>query len=288
MSPPTAYELIDFGHGRKLERFGGVLLDRPCPAADGFYPEDPAKWKQAGAKYLRKQGNEGTWQWNENAKFDVPWTLELESLTFELRLTESGHLGVFPEQAPSWRWIGKQVRRARRPLKVLNLFAYTGGSTLSAAAAGADVVHVDAAKNVVGWARRNAKLSARHETSIRWIVEDARKFVHRELKRGNSYDAVILDPPSYGHGPKGEVFKLSDDLMPLLSDCKALTEGQRAFVLMTCHSPGYGPAELEACLADAVLGTCGAGAQANTLDLRTADGRQLNAGVSVRWPGPLC
>ena len=120
---------------------------------------------------------------------------------------------------------------------------------------------------------------------IRWITEDARKFVQRELKRENFYDAVILDPPSYGHGPKGEVFQLADDLLPLLADCGTLTAGRRAFILMTCHSPGYGPAELEACLADAVLGTCSAGARASTLDLQTADRRRLNAGVSVRWPG---
>jgi 23S rRNA (cytosine1962-C5)-methyltransferase len=186
---------------------------------------------------------------------------------------------------PNWRWIAKQVRRAGRPIKVLNLFAYTGGSTLAAARAGAQVVHVDAAKNVVSWARRNARLSGLSEAPIRWITEDARKFVSRELKRENLYDAVVLDPPSYGHGPKGEAFQLDDDLMPLLADCGALTAGHRTFMLMTCHSPAYGPAELEACLADAVLGSCSAGALATTLDLQTGDGRRLNAGVSVRWPG---
>jgi 23S rRNA (cytosine1962-C5)-methyltransferase len=170
------------------------------------------------------------------------------------------------------------------PLKVLNLFAYTGGSTLAAAAAGAEVVHVDAAKNTVNWARENARLSGLENAPIRWIVEDALKFVEREVRRGNQYDAVILDPPSYGHGPDGNPWKIGEHLLPLLEACGELTQQSRAFLLLTCHSPGYGPAELEAYLADAVFGSCQAGATAHELSLPTEDGRALPAGVAVRWP----
>jgi 23S rRNA (cytosine1962-C5)-methyltransferase len=167
---------------------------------------------------------------------------------------------------------------------VLNLFAYTGGSTMAAAAAGARVVHVDSAKNTVGWARSNAAAAGLEESPIRWIVEDASKFVAREVKRGNSYDAVILDPPSYGHGPSGETWKLDEDLIPLLQNCAKLTADSRAFILLTCHSPGFGPAEAEAYLADAVFGHCSAGANARALNLKTASERKLNAGIVARWP----
>jgi 23S rRNA (cytosine1962-C5)-methyltransferase len=203
---------------------------------------------------------------------------------FELKPTESGQIGIFPEQAENWDWIDRQVRRADRELTLLNLFAYTGGSTLAAARAGARVVHIDAAKNVVRWARRNAQISGLEEAPIRWIAEDAQRFVERELRRGNRYDGVILDPPSYGHGPQGEVWKLSDHLMPLLEKCGQLTRSRRALFLLTCHTPGFGPAELEASLADTVFGHCQAGVRAGRLQLATVSGRRLPSGVYARWP----
>ncbi|MDA1051669.1 MAG: class I SAM-dependent methyltransferase [Planctomycetota bacterium] len=212
------------------------------------------------------------------------WTIKHGELVFELQPTPFGHVGVFPEQAANWDWIAKQVARESRPLRVLNLFAYTGGSTLAAAAAGAEVVHVDSAKNTVAWARRNAELSGLSEKPIRWIAEDAKKFAARELRRGNRYDAVILDPPSYGHGAKGETWKITRDLHPLLTTCAKLTEGHRAFMLLTCHSPGFESPEVEAILADAVFGTCQAGATARPLTLTCIDGRQLPSGVVARWP----
>ncbi|MCA9214149.1 MAG: class I SAM-dependent methyltransferase, partial [Planctomycetales bacterium] len=171
-----------------------------------------------------------------------------------------------------------------RRLKVLNLFAYTGGSTLAAAAAGAEVTHVDSSKSVVTWARRNAELSNLCDAPIRWIVDDCTKFVQRELRRENFYDAVILDPPSYGHGAKGGPWKLSHDLMPLLDACASLTSRSRAFLLLTCHSPGFGPAELSACLEDTFFGHCQTGAQAKRLFIRCDDGRKLDAGAVARWP----
>lgn len=188
------------------------------------------------------------------------------------------------EQSENWRWLDTQIRRLGGPCRILNLFAYTGGSTLAAAAAGAEVVHVDSARNVVQWARRNAALSGLSDAPIRWIIEDAATFVKRELKRGHQYQGVILDPPSYGHGPRAESFKLTQDLMPLLQGCRELTQHYRGLMLLTCHSEGYGPAELEACFSDAVFGSCSAGARATDMNLQTAQGRKLHAGVCVRWP----
>lgn len=276
------YQLLDFGDGRKLERFGAYVLDRPSPAAEGFQPASSASW-QASARFERGDGESGVWR----PKDALPerWTIRHGKIAFELKGTEFGHLGIFPEQAENWDWIARQVERAKRPLKVLNLFAYTGGSTLAAAAAGAEVVHVDAARNTVAWARRNAALSGLEAAPVRWIAEDAMKFVRRELKRGNGYDAVILDPPSYGHGPAGEVWKINEHLLPLLEACGKLTEGRRAFMLLSCHAPGIGPAELSAYLADAVFGHCGAGGKASELTIEAANGRRLPAGVVARWPG---
>ena len=280
MSPPT-YELIDFGDGKKLERFGRYLVNRPSPAATGTAVSQPDAWQRADAIY-QKRGSSHRWSGPEDA---ADWQVTIQDVTFQLRATESGQVGIFPEQRSNWKWIATKVRSANRPIKVLNLFGYTGGSTLVAAAAGAAVVHVDAAKNAVGWAKENAALSGLKEAPIRWIVEDAPTFVQREGRRGNTYDAIILDPPSYGHGPKGEPFKIKEDLLPLLEHCGQIWGPNRSFFLLTCHSPGYGPAELEACLSDAVFGACQSGGRAQRMNLSTADGRMLNAGCSARWPG---
>ncbi|MBI2479366.1 MAG: class I SAM-dependent methyltransferase [Planctomycetia bacterium] len=276
------YRLLDFGAGRKLERFSEYILDRYSPPAENIRRADATLWKQANACFERTQGDEG--RWKPADALPSTWTIAHGELVFELRPTPFGHLGVFPEQAANWDWIARQVARASRPLRVLNLFAYTGGSTMAAAAAGAEVVHVDSAKNTVAWARRNAELSGLAEKPIRWIAEDANTFAERELRRGNRYDAVILDPPSYGHGPKGETWKITSDLHALLTTCAKLTEGQRAFMLLTCHSPGFEPPEVEAILADAVFGTCQAGATARPLTVPCTDGRQLPSGVLARWP----
>ncbi|MBC8353435.1 MAG: class I SAM-dependent methyltransferase [Planctomycetes bacterium] len=276
------YQLLDFGAGRKLERFGAYTLDRACPAAEDTRKAATAEWKKADARYERTLGDEG--RWKPATALPSAWTLAHGDFAVQLQPTPFGHLGVFPEQAENWDWIVRQVARASRRLRVLNLFAYTGGSTLAAAAAGAEVVHVDSAKNTVAWARRNAELSGLNIKPIRWITEDAKRFAERELKRGNRYDAVILDPPSYGHGPKGETWKITRDLHSLLTTCAELTDGQRAFMLLTCHSPGFEPPEVEAILADAVFGTCQAGATAKPLTLTCIDGRQLPSGVVARWP----
>lgn len=275
------YELLDFGQGRKLERFGSYVLDRPSPAAEHETRSQPAIWADADARFERMAGQKGRW------RGDVPdsWEIACPDFRFRLKPTDVGHLGIFPEQAANWLAIRKCVRQAvsRRAAnskssivdhpKVLNLFAYTGGSTLAAAVAGAEVVHVDAASNVVAWARQNAELSGLADAPVRWIAEDARKFVEREVRRGSQYDIVILDPPSYGHGPKGQVWKLSNHLMPLLEMCGELTKTNRLMLLLTCHSSGISGADLEAMMADAVYGSCQAGAVARPLWIPTADGR---------------
>jgi len=282
MLPPDQYELLDFGAGRKLERFGPLVLDRPAPAASDVAMADPARWTSGNARFTRHDAASGVWTGPD--QLPTPWRLHYRSLVLELQCTPSGAVGAYPEQVENWDWIERQVRRSGRVLKVLNLFAYTGASTLAAAAAGAEVVHVDAARPVVSWARRNAVLSQLADAPIRWIVDDARKFVQRELRRGNEYHAVILDPPTYGHGPKSEPWELPADLADLLAACGRLTQRSRAFMLLTCHAPTIGPPELEAMLADALCGHGQSGVVAKTLAVRTRDGRRLPSGVVARWP----
>lgn len=284
MLPTGQYELLDFGGGRKLERFGDVLIDRPSPAADGLPHGDPTRWREAAVRYERAAGDQGVWHGMVAAAggsepLDERWTIQHGPLALELRLTDFGQVGVFPEQADNWDWIAAQVRRCAAPPRVLNLFAYTGAATLAAAAAGAEVTHVDAARTTVTWARRNAELSGLSDRSIRWIVEDAPKFVRRELKRGRQYHAVILDPPSYGHGPNGEVWKLAEHLPELLADCAKLTAGDRRFVLLSSHTPGFGPAVLGRLLADALDI---AQVESGELVLYTSSSRRLPCGALAR------
>jgi len=284
MFTPDQYELIDFGDGRRLERFGPWLLDRPCPAVEQIARADPDAWSQADARFDRDDGEEG--QWICERELPERWTVTHGPVTFELKPTAVGHLGLFPEQAANWHWITKQ--RGRESLlasgtKVLNLFAYTGGSTLAAAAAGAEVAHVDAARNTVGWARRNAEQSGMADLPIRWIVEDAMKFVRREWKRGNRYDAVILDPPSYGHGLRGESWRLSKHLPQLLDLCAQLTAGRRQFMLLTCHTPGYDSSKLQGMMEEAMGQTDKGKTTAGHLTLQAATGRKMPSGEFVRW-----
>jgi 23S rRNA (cytosine1962-C5)-methyltransferase len=287
------YELIDFGEGRKLERFGAWVFDRPCPTAAGVSKRRPKLWQQRKARFNGQRAGGGEWEPNpydvDDGRFEldrVPLVSAPVDAGFKLMAMPrpGGQVGLFPEQFANWQWIAARVRASSQPLNVLNLFAYTGGSTLAAACAGASVVHVDAAKPIVEQASFNASQSG-VETGVRWIVEDAVKFCRREARRGNRYDAVILDPPTYGHGPKSEEWLLKRDLLPLLELCGELTERRPKFALVTCHTPGVGPAELAAYLADGLFGHCGQPPRAGELFLETADGRRLPSGVYARWPG---
>jgi 23S rRNA (cytosine1962-C5)-methyltransferase len=280
------YELLDFGKGRRLERFGAMLLDRPCPMADAFPLADSAAWNRADARFDGREAEKGLWA----CRGEMPerWTVAHDRLRFELKRTVFGHVGLFAEQAENWDWIGRQgtvspLPEGRERAKILNLFAYTGGSTLAAAAIGGDVTHVDAAKNIVAWARRNAECSGLGNAPIRWIAEDAVKFVKRELKRGNLYDAVILDPPSYGHGPRGEVWRLANHLPPLLSLCAELTAGRPRFILLTCHTLGYDARQLAEWMDEAGFSAASGRIEAKPLTITTATGRELPSGTVVRW-----
>ncbi len=275
------YELIDFGQGRRLERFAGIVLDRPCPAVEDAPRADPAAWPAADARFERGEGGQGRWVALRDGLPDR-WSLTLGPVCLELKRTEFGHLGFFPEQAAQWDWIAHQVAAAGPAVRVLNLFAHTGGSTLAAAAAGADVVHVDAARNIVAWARRNAELSGLAERPVQWVVEDAMKFVKRELRRGAEYDAVVLDPPSYGHGRRGEVWRLSRDLERLLERCAQLTAGRRRFLLLTAHTPRFGPRRLGSLVAEA-LGEAPGRVTAAEMAVVSRSGRAMPGGTAVRW-----
>ncbi|MCL2119535.1 MAG: class I SAM-dependent methyltransferase [Planctomycetaceae bacterium] len=261
------YQALDFGENRRLERFGKLVLDRPCPAAEFLKKKTPSRWTTADAvfqideiasKQSNAQAERGVWVAKTNLgrsfftnsveKNDInsaAWQIRHDQAVFELRGTPFGHVGVFPEQADNWDAIKSFCLRQTQlhqavTFRVLNVFAYTGGSTLAAAQGGAEVVHVDAAKNIVAWARKNAELSQIAPSQVRWIAEDAQKFVRRELKRGNRYQGVVLDPPSYGHGARGEVWRLSKHLPNLLLDCFSLLESDvPCFLLLTCHTPGF-------------------------------------------------
>lgn len=289
---PT-YELLDFGAGRKLERFGELVLDRPCPTANRDKPSDAAIWKNATGRFVGDRAAEGEW-WPPLRKWPAKeWSIRApEGMAFEMTLAPlpSGQIGIFPEQAANWQWIAKQVARHARPLKILNLFAYTGASTLAAASAAVavgheiEIVHVDAVSSVVERASRNAELSQLTNCNLRWIVEDATKFCEREVRRGNRYDAVILDPPTFGHGPSGQRWTIHQDLLPLITLCGELTNRQPAFALLTCHTPEIGIAEIGAYLCDGLFGSCSQPPATGKLTLTTKDGRTLPSGVFARWP----
>lgn len=237
----TTYQLLDSGHGRKLEQFGDFIIDRPSAQA---------VWKQQLSPKDRQKCNvfftrEGENTWKKRGAIPEQWTIEVEGIRFKISPTDFGHLGIFPEQRPSWKWIQDIISEARtkrpNPPLILNLFAYSGGSTLAAAKAGAQVCHLDASKGMVAWARENAKLNELDGAPIRWIVDDVSKFLKRELRRGHKYDGIILDPPSFGRGSQGEVFKIEEHLDDILKDCRELLSEHPLFILLSCHTPGYTP-----------------------------------------------
>jgi len=277
------YELLDFGDGRRLERFGAYVLDRRSRTAEGLDRADPSLWDQADARYFDREPDGGTWR--SGKQMPLSWTIRHGKISFELRLTEFGHVGVFPEHAVNWDWVSKQVRSAGHPIKLLNLFAYTGAVTMAAAEAGAEVVHVDSAQNTLLWARRNTETSGLEDASIRWITEDAAKFVRREIKRGNKYDAFVLDPPTYGHGPKGEVWKIREHLPELLELCTELAKDELSFIVLSCHTTGYGPQEMAELMAKTFPQVDLPAVEAGGLAIKSIDGRHLPLGVAARWAG---
>jgi 23S rRNA (cytosine1962-C5)-methyltransferase len=241
----TDYELLDSGNMQKLERIGPYTLVRPSPQAL-WYPRLPEeRWKKVDGTYTRGSGDDNG-RWTFHTKVSREFDVLYGKLMFHIKLTNFGHMGLFAEQIDNWQWMREQIgqrllRTNGRNLHVLNLFGYTGGSTLACSQAGAHVVHVDAAKGVVDWGRVNTRLSALDERPIRWIVDDALKYVKREERRNATYQGIIFDPPSFGRGPKGEVFKIEDDLLPLLEACRSILAKDALFLLYTCHTPGFTP-----------------------------------------------
>jgi 23S rRNA (cytosine1962-C5)-methyltransferase len=236
------YEIIDTGDGDKLERWGNITLRRPDPQI--IWPVDDAvkEWHKVDGWYHRSSSGGGQWEFNK--PLPESWTIHYGELRFQIRPTNFKHTGLFPEQAVNWSWMMDKIRHAGRPIRVLNLFAYTGGATVAAAAAGAEVCHVDAAKGMVQWAKENVKLSGLEDKPVRFITDDVFKFVQREQRRGKQYDAIIMDPPSYGRGPGGEMWKLEQSLHPFLESCKTILSDNPLFVLINSYTTGLSPSVL--------------------------------------------
>ena len=275
------YEVIDTSGGEKLERWGKYLLVRPDPQVIWNTPNTHRGWKKMNGHYHRSNKGGGQWEF-----FDLPeqWSIHYGSLTFNLKPFSFKHTGLFPEQAANWDWFSKLIRDAHRPIKVLNLFAYTGGATCAAAAAGASVTHVDASKGMVTWAKENARSSGLADAPIRWIVDDCVKFVEREIRRGNTYDAIIMDPPSYGRGPKGEIWKIEANIHPFIQLCTKLLSDKPLFYLVNSYTTGLQPAVLTYMLSTELVPKFGGHVVSDEVGLPVSgNGLILPCGASGRW-----
>lgn len=277
------YEVIDTSGGEKLERWGKYLLVRPDPQVIWNTPKKDPGWNKKNGHYHRSSKGGGEWEF-----FHLPeqWSIHYGSLSFHLKPFSFKHTGLFPEQAANWDWFSDQIRNAGRPVKVLNLFAYTGGATLAAAAAGAHVTHVDASKGMVGWAKENARSSGLEDAPIRWLVDDCVKFVEREIRRGNHYDAIIMDPPSYGKGPKGEIWKIEESIFPFIELCAKLLSDKPLFFLISSYTTGLQPAVLSYMLNTVLVPEFGGYVEADEIGLPVSkSGLILPCGASGRYSG---
>ena len=283
------YEVLDCGAGEKLERWGDVYLRRPDPQA--IWPAREASlWRKAQAHYHRSEKGGGSWEFFDRLpeRWEVNYNCNGDALKFYVRPTGFKHTGLFPEQAANWDWMNRLVKQRRaegRDVKVLNLFAYTGGATLACAASGAKVTHVDAAKGMVQWARENRECAGLDETSFRWIVDDALKFVQREARRGNVYEGILMDPPSYGRGPGGEVWKLENELFGLVDACEKVLAKDALFMLINSYTTGLQPAVLNNMLTMTVAKTREGKVTADEIVLPVTAGGVLPCGASGRWEG---
>lgn len=282
------YEVIDCSKGEKLERWGDYLLVRPDPQVIWDTPKKEKGWRKMNGHYHRSSKGGGEWEF-----FQLPkeWTIQYslpinKKLTFHLKPFSFKHTGLFPEQAANWNWFSQLIADAvskGRQVKVLNLFAYTGGATLAAAAAGASVTHVDASKGMVTWAKENAISSGLKAAPIRWLVDDCVKFVEREIRRGNHYDAIIMDPPSYGRGPKGEIWKIEESVYPLIQLCSQILTDNPLFFLINSYTTGLQPAVLSYMIST-VLGTANGTVTASEIGLPvSSNGLVLPCGASGRY-----
>ena len=232
----NGYELLDSGEGEKLERYGEIVMSRPDPQALWKKRLPETEWHRAQACFSRASVNA---KWELAPNVPPKWKVDFAGLSFWIRPTAFKHTGLFPEHAPNWRWIEEKIQAANRPVSTINLFGYTGGATLAAAKAGADVVHVDGSRVAVAWARENAKASKLENAPIRWIMDDARAFLKREIKRGKRYDGIIIDPPAFGHGPEGTLWKIEEDFLPFLALCREAMSAAPLFFLINGYASGY-------------------------------------------------
>lgn len=275
------YEVIDTSNGEKLERWGDYLLVRPDPQVIWNTPKELTGWRKPNGHYHRSNKGGGEWEF-----FHLPeeWSISYRELTFHLKPFSFKHTGLFPEQAANWDWCRDLIKSAGRPVKVLNLFAYTGGATVSAVAAGASVTHVDASKGMVTWAKENAVASGLADAPIRWLVDDCGKFVEREIRRGNKYDAIIMDPPSYGRGPKGEIWKIEDSIYPFLELTSQVLSDDPLFVLLNSYTTGLQPAVLNYMMSTVFAKRFGGHVEADEVGLPvTQSGLVLPCGAAGRW-----
>lgn len=275
------YEVIDCTCGEKLERWGKYELIRPDPQVIWDTAKKAKGWKHPNAHYHRSSKGGGEWEF-----FDLPkqWQIHYKELTFNLQPFNFKHTGLFPEQAANWDWFSKLIKEAGRPVKVLNLFAYTGGASVAAAKAGAAVTHVDASKGMVTWAKENAASSGLSDAPIRWIVDDCVKFVEREIRRGNQYDGIIMDPPSYGRGPKGEIWKMEEKIFPFAELCTKVISDNPLFFLINSYTTGLQPAVLSYIIGSTVVPTFGGRVEADEVGLPVREsGLVLPCGASGRW-----
>ena len=275
------YEVIDTSCGEKLERWGKYILLRPDPQVIWNTPQKAPEWKQLNGHYHRSSKGGGEWEF-----FSLPeeWNIHYRNLTFRLKPFSFKHTGLFPEQAVNWDWFSEIIKKAERPVKILNLFAYTGGATLSAAAAGASVTHVDASKGMVAWAKENAAVSGLGDAPIRYLVDDCVKFVEREIRRGNTYDGIIMDPPSYGRGPKGEIWKMEDSIYPFIELSSKLLSKDALFFLINSYTTGLAPSVVTYILETLVSKRFGGHTVSDELGLPvTESGLALPCGATGRW-----
>ena len=280
------YEVLDTSNGEKLERWGRYILVRPDPQIIWDTPREDRRWARPNGHYHRSAKGGGEWEF-----FDLPdeWSVSYGDLSFRLKPFSFKHTGLFPEQAVNWDWFSSIIRNAGRQnpgrqIRVLNLFAYTGGATVAAARAGAGVTHVDASRGMVSWAKENAAASGLAEAPIRWLVDDCVKFVEREIRRGNTYDAVIMDPPSYGRGPKGEIWKLEESIFPLIRLTARLLSKDALFYLVNSYTTGLQPAVLTYMIHAALVPSLGGHVESDEIGLPVAStGLILPCGASGRW-----
>lgn len=275
------YELIDCGRGEKLERWKDQILVRPDPQAIWNTPRNHAGWKHHAGRYSRSNTGGGHW---DNRSMPERWTVNYRELTFNLKPMNFKHTGIFPEQASNWDFAQQQIKKANRPISVLNLFAYTGAASIACASVGASVCHVDAAKGMVSWAKENAKSSQLEDAPIRWIVDDCAKFVEREIRRGRTYDAIIMDPPSYGRGPSGEIWRMEENLFPFVELVSGVLSSDPLFVILNAYTTGLAPSVLTYVLETVISKKFGGHTESQELGLPvTESGLALPCGTTGRW-----